>query len=115
MTTKPPQPTTSCSQDAAELRANLAELRALVQALEAERAVVVKALLATGVEPASDDPVQLAAQVAELMRQIHDALGIALPVVRVGYDLTDDTAAAQRLWDAGELLERFYKRVTTDA
>jgi len=46
------------------------QVRALVRALEADRAAIVELLLATGVEPASGDPVQLAAQVRELVRQL---------------------------------------------
>ena len=46
------------------------QVRALVRALEADRAAIVELLLATGVEPASGDPVQLAAQVRELVREL---------------------------------------------
>ena len=49
------------------------QVRAQVRALEADRAAIVEALLATGVSPASGDPVQLAAQVAEWVRVLgHD-------------------------------------------
>lgn len=44
------------------------QVRARIRALEAERAVVVEALLATGIGRGFDDPVQLARQVAELVR-----------------------------------------------
>jgi len=50
------------------------QVRALVRALDADRAAIVELLLATGVEPASGDPVQLAAQVAEWVRHAHGAL-----------------------------------------
>jgi len=53
-----------------QLRFEIDRLGRQVQALEADRAAIVEALLSTGVEPASDDPMQLAAQVRELVRQL---------------------------------------------
>ena len=47
---------------------DVVRLAVQVRALEADRAAIVELLLATGVEPASGDPVQLAAQVRELVR-----------------------------------------------
>ena len=53
------------------------QVRALVRALEADRAAIVEALLSTDVEPASGDPVQLAYQVRELVRELRAALQAA--------------------------------------
>ena len=84
MTTKPSQPTTECSHDppkwksardlVIELRFEIDRFGQQVRALEADRAAIVELLLATGVEPASGDPVQLAAQVAEWVRHACAAL-----------------------------------------
>ena len=59
-----------------------AQVRALVRALEADRAAIVEPLLATGVEPASSDPVQLAYQVRELVRELRAERGEARAELR---------------------------------
>ena len=58
------------------------QVRALVRALEADRAAIVELLLATGVEPASGDPVQLAAQVRELVRALESVIERAIHSMR---------------------------------
>ena len=84
MTTKGSHPTTECSHAppkvisardlVVQLRFEIDRLGWLVRALEADRAAIVELLLGTGVEPASGDPVQLVAQVAEWVRHAHGAL-----------------------------------------
>ena len=87
MTTNGSHPTTECSHAppkvisardlVVQLRFEIDRLGWQIQTLEADRAAIVELLLATGVEPASDDPVQLAAQVRELVRELRAALQAA--------------------------------------
>ena len=91
LTTNGSHPTTECSHAppkvisardlVVQLRFEIDRLGWQVRALEAERdelgadrAAVVELLLSVGIEPASGDPVQLAAQVAEWVRHAHGAL-----------------------------------------
>jgi len=87
MTTKGSHPTTECSHAppkvisardlVVQLRFEINRLGWQIQALEADRAAIVEALLSTDVEPASGDPVQLAYQVRELVRELRAALQAA--------------------------------------
>ena len=105
MTTNGSHPTTECSHDppkvisardlVVQLRFEIDRLGWRVQELEAERAAVVEALLSTGVEPASGDPVQLVYQVRELVRELRAELirlANALREIRV-------EAEGDRDWD----------------
>jgi len=84
MTTNPRQSATEprhWSDECAASATQLAQAQARCRALEAERdeldadrAAIVEALLSTGVEPASGDPVQLVYQVRELVRELRAEL-----------------------------------------
>ena len=122
MTTKTRQPATSCSHpDADEVRAllattirrdaasttQLAQAQEQIRELNADRAAVVELLLATDVEPASDDPVQLAAQVRELVRELRTVARAAADLLDMldsgtegETDNPDADSAAEKLWRA---------------
>jgi len=92
MTTKPSQPATECSHDppkwksardlVIELRFEIDRFGQQVRALEADRAAIVEALLSVGFETASGDPVQLAAQVRELVRALESVIERAIHSMR---------------------------------
>ena len=97
---------------AVQVRAQVRALEAERDELVADRAAIVELLLATGVEPASGDPVQLAAQVAEWVRELRDVAKAAAELLDMldtaaegesadpDLDDVDGDSATEKLWRA---------------